>query len=48
MNYYKKTEPLIKLDTGIDLSSGSNPEIHYEKPDGSSGEWEVIVTGKPP
>lgn len=43
---FKQTEPLISLDTGKDLSTASNPEIHFQKPGGSTGEWAATISGQ--
>lgn len=44
---FKETEPLISLDTGKDLSTASNPEIHYKKPvSGDTGEWTGTISGQ--
>lgn len=40
---FKGTNPMISLDTGIDISNGTFPEIHYEKPDGTTGEWSAVI-----
>lgn len=44
---FKETEPLISLDTGKDLSTATNPEIHYRKPvSGDTGEWTATISGE--
>jgi hypothetical protein len=43
---FKETHPRISLNTGKDLSSATNPEIHYEKPDGTTGEWTAVISGQ--
>jgi len=34
---------LIELDTGEDLSTGSNAKIKYKKPSGVTGEWTGVI-----
>lgn len=44
---FTETEPLISLDTGKDLSTATNPEIHYKKPvSGDTGEWTATISGQ--
>lgn len=33
------TPHTLRLDTENDLAGGTGVEIHYRKPDGSTGEW---------
>lgn len=46
MKFYIETNITIKLDTDTDLSTASNPEIHYRKPNGSTGEWTGTISGQ--
>lgn len=46
MSLFIKTNIFIKLNTGIDLSTATETEIHYKKPDGSVGEWVATVEGE--
>ena len=34
----------IRLYTGIDISSGTSPQVIYEKPDGTTGYWSGTIT----
>lgn len=43
--YYTGTAILVKLDTKHDMSSATNPEIHWKKPDGTAGEWPATING---
>lgn len=44
---FRESEPLISLDTGKDLSTASNPEIHFKKPvSGDTGEWAGTISGQ--
>jgi len=36
---YKNTEIQLALDTGVNLSGADRVEIHYQKPDKTTGEW---------
>jgi len=36
---------LLNLETNLDISSGSNPKIRYQKPSGATGEWVATVNG---
>lgn len=46
MSGIKGTRQTISLDTGIDLSSATDVEIHYKKPNGDTGEWSATVSGE--
>ena len=35
----------IRLDTNVDISSATSREILYQKPDGSTGEWDAVLYG---
>ena len=35
----------ISLDTGITLTSATNPKILYIKPDGTKGSWSATING---
>ncbi len=43
---FTQTRIFVKLDTKIDLSDATNPEIHWRKPDGTSGEWSGTIDGE--
>ena len=38
---------VLKLETGVDLSTATRLKIKYQKPNGERGEWEASV-GDPP
>lgn len=43
---FRESEPKISLDTGKDLSTATNPEIHFKKPvSGDTGEWAAVISG---
>lgn len=35
----------IRLNAGMDISAAEVIEIHYEKPDGTTGEWTAVLEG---
>lgn len=44
MAIYNTGQPIdIKLNTGIDLSSGTSPKIRWKNPSGSTGYWDAAV-----
>lgn len=46
MVYKGQTLLTIELDTGYDLTSATDPKIHYRKPDGSTvGNWVATKSG---
>lgn len=45
MIYINQGYALIELDTGLDLSSATEPKIKYRKPDGSTGEYTGVISG---
>lgn len=45
-NIYTHTNIKIILDTDIDLTGATNPEIHYKKPDGTPGEWTASIVNR--
>lgn len=43
---YIQTRIFVKLNTKIDLSDATSPEIHWQKPDGTDGEWDGTIDGE--
>ena len=35
----------IRLNAGMDISAATTIEIHYKKPDGTTGEWLGVLEG---
>jgi hypothetical protein len=35
----------IRLNAGMDISAATTIEIHYKKPDGTTGEWTATLEG---
>lgn len=43
---YAHTQVIFSLDTEKDLTGGVQPEIHFKKPSGTTGEWTGSISGQ--